>query len=185
MDSELIEKAAKAIGDASEDGNWLQMDEVLREWCRRDARAALAVFEAAQKPTDDERVYAYREGYDSGFRDGERGEWRGDNRLPVSPSDDEREALAKALNRDARRIRESRDRAGIEFGSMTVPIDVMLKLTESAPSLEPQTEPTDAQVRAAWDSLGPSVTIHLEYEQLIAALRAAAETTNRENRSER
>lgn len=40
---------------------------------------------------------------------------------------------------------------------------------------EPQGEPTDAYVRAVWDALGPSVTVAFEYDELRAALRAAAE----------
>ncbi len=38
---------------------------------------------------------------------------------------------------------------------------------------EPQGEPSDARVRSVWDALGPSVTVHLDFEDLRAALRAA------------
>ncbi|MCK8477213.1 hypothetical protein [Microbacterium aurugineum] len=41
---------------------------------------------------------------------------------------------------------------------------------------EPQAEPSDAQVRSVWDALGPRVTVHLDFEDLRAALRAAAKT---------
>lgn len=34
-------------------------------------------------------------------------------------------------------------------------------------------EPTDAEVRAVWDALGPRATIALEYEELRAVLAAA------------
>lgn len=85
MNSELIEKAAKAIGDASEDGNWLQMDEVLREWCRRDARAVLAVFEDAWSHEHTVNV--------------SRDDWERLKRLEAAqkPTGDEREALAEVI----------------------------------------------------------------------------------------
>lgn len=38
---------------------------------------------------------------------------------------------------------------------------------------EVQGEPSDAQVRAIWDALGPAITVAFEYEELRAALRAA------------
>lgn len=51
----LIEEAAKAIWAATDALTWEQTSEDLRDSCRVEARAALAVFEKAHTPTDDER----------------------------------------------------------------------------------------------------------------------------------
>lgn len=48
-----------------------------------------------------------------------------------------------------------------------------------------QGEPTDAHVRAVWDALGPGITVAFEYEQLRAALRAAAATLSAASSGER
>lgn len=177
MDSELIERAAKAIfaeeqcdrrqkrDEESIDENWNgRLSDRDQAEYRSFASAALDVFEAAQKPTGDERVYAYREGYDSGFRDGERGEWRGDRRRPVSPEPSE---------------------AKCEHGTS---LTELCEHVERLVNAEPQTEPTDAQVlRAAIEA----ALCKLRWfpnngvgKDLRAALRAAAETTNREDGSE-
>jgi len=51
----LIEEAAKAIWSATDALTWEQTSEDMRESCRVEARAALAVFEKAHTPTGDER----------------------------------------------------------------------------------------------------------------------------------
>lgn len=56
MDSELIEEAAAAIHAVAEGGApWLDARMADKDQHRAEARAALAVFEAAQKPAGDER----------------------------------------------------------------------------------------------------------------------------------
>lgn len=59
----LIEEAAKAIMEASHgEGEWEFRELIEEELYLRRARAALAVFEKAHTPTDDERVWAdYRD----------------------------------------------------------------------------------------------------------------------------
>lgn len=54
----LIEEAAKAIYETSVDLKFEEADEWNREITREEARAALAVFEKAHTPTDDERTQA-------------------------------------------------------------------------------------------------------------------------------
>lgn len=73
---ELIEEAAKAIYETSVDLKFEDADEWNREIVRDEARAALAVFEQAHTPTDDERTPDYtptteqiRERYEDGFDD--------------------------------------------------------------------------------------------------------------------
>lgn len=73
----LIEAAATAILDASETPENVR-DEQVWEWARRDARAALAVFEQSLTPTDD-----FPHGHSE-----------------IDPTDDEREAAkAEAMSR--------------------------------------------------------------------------------------
>ena len=153
---DLIEQAAKAIwiakneitDEAWADAAWAELT-APDDWNHEaldamdEARAALAVFEAAQKPTDDERealirYEAWHEGYAARI-DGK------------SASEGPGHPLARSRSRR----------------------------TDTATR---QGEPTDAQVRAAWDALGPRRTVHLEYEDLQVALRAAAATQEGENR---
>lgn len=50
----------------------------------QDALRELAVLRLPEAPSQSANIstsYAYREGYESGFRDGELGEWRGDGRV--------------------------------------------------------------------------------------------------------
>lgn len=56
----------------------------------------------------------------------------------------------------------------------------VLELLDELP--EPRGEPTDAQVRAVWDALGPGITVAFEYEELRTALRAASAVQGGENR---
>ena len=51
--------------------------------------------------------------------------------------------------------------------------DEVATLDAAITALGAQAEPSDAQVRSVWDALGPSVTVHLDFEDLRAALRAA------------
>ena len=52
-------------------------------------------------------------------------------------------------------------------------VRVLRVLLAMAERSVPQREPSDAHVRSVWDALGPSVTVHLDFEDLRAALRAA------------
>lgn len=170
MDSELIEAATWALieydTDVSDRG---VRDEHYRER-RADVERVLAVFEAARKPTDDEREARRRVEEAVAYIDRH---WLAPFR-PGETGHELREILTGRLHRPVSpepQTEYDRFHAGHgHIGPYCMP--------------EPQTEPTDEQVRAAWDSLGPSVTIHLEYEQLIAALRAAAETADEDGSTE-
>lgn len=54
QNEKLIEEAAKAIWSATDALTWEQTSEDMRNSCRVEARAAMAVFEKAHTPTDDE-----------------------------------------------------------------------------------------------------------------------------------
>lgn len=86
-----------------------------------------------------------------------------------TPNDDEREALDYAI------------RCAIPTDLDYRPLWKLIRAIQDAVIAAGfrrtvQGEPTDAQVRAVWDALGAGVTIALEYEELRAALRAAATT---------
>lgn len=83
------------------------------------------------------------------------------SRMNDTPTDDEREAL------EAARKWTQSSGPGVRV------LRVLLAMAERAVDSRPQVDPPDAQVRAAWDSLGSNATVHLDFEDLRAALRAA------------
>lgn len=89
--AQLIEKAAKAMADANPEAEWEDLSATERGWYRRDARAALAVFEEAHAPTPCPVCHR---------ADGSHKlDCRPQNRRDAAhaPTDDEREALGQAL----------------------------------------------------------------------------------------
>ncbi len=95
------------------------------------------------------------EEYDARLGDGDRD----DPEPQGEPSEEETKAL-EAVRRWTR-----------SSGPGVRVLRVLLSMAERAV----QGEPSDAYVRAVWDALGPGITVHLDFDSLRAALRAAAE----------
>ena len=128
------------------------------------SRAICNQLEQAHTPTDDEKLERARQEAATQHLRADKAEAR----LRATPTDDEREALVREVSlahseawSDERECAEAPDRIA----------DAILA---AGFRRTVQGEPTDAQVRAAWDALGPRRTVHLEYEDLRIALRAAA-----------
>lgn len=167
------------------------------------ARAAWAVFERALTPTDDEReapiaevAEAFRQhegaptwqddpvGRDAalrwhmrGYRDGLAAGFRR-SEVP-EPSAETIANLRTWIAGEPFEVSQARTGqpvAKVPFAQQQGYLNGYAAAVEHVAAIldaEPQGEPSDAQVRSVWDALGPSVTVHLDFEDLRAALRAA------------
>lgn len=178
---ELIEKAAKAIIDVQYPSiGWRTLSEDAREFRRKQARAALAVFEEQQKPTEDEREALARlfDGHwmtplgkcACGWVHPQYGSRHLD---PLYVRQHLADAVAAAGFRRPVSPEPSADEDEIdpEICKGCDEYDPHALCMVAAP--EPQAEPTDAQVRAAAESLAHSAG-YVPEPMVRAALRAAS-----------
>lgn len=191
----LIKEAAKAMVALAPGENWEDCDQ---EWYLRDAAAALAVFEKAHTPTDDERARVLSILADMDYNDGGMMRWSSGRpteqaekvadrivrelagfRRSEVPEPSAEAVTAYDYNPQEALLRDLYSLRGWSGGDAATRVEIIdraMAFVIAHP--EPQVEPSGAQVeKVARVLFGATVDSMLVARELAAiALRAASET---------